>query len=167
MPVISITCFSNVNISNEAEFQIDSPDPPATGIPPAVLKRCFGKQRPIAPHCQRLLMAARKEIKAPAKAKAKAKGKAKAKAKAKGGGKGKGNRKGSEQSNDPSAYATAKAQFMEQSLVSNIGTECICIHTILLIVPECLKFLMPLLDPRLLATEALTLKERENRPNSI
>ena len=106
-----------IHISNEAGFHIESPDPPSTGIPSAVLKRCFGKQRPIAPHCQRLLVAARKEIKAPAP-----KAKAKAKAKAKGGGKGNGK--------DPSACAAAKAQFMEESLVANIRAK--CIHTIIL-----------------------------------
>lgn len=75
-------------------------------IPGPVLKRVTGKQSPVVPHCQRLLVASRKEAKAPkapkSKAKAKAKSKAKQSKKAKGRGKGKGQK---------TEYAIAKAAF--------------------------------------------------------
>ena len=57
---------------------------PVSSIPPVVLTRVFGKQKPITPHSQRLLVAARKESRAPAKAEG-SKGKGKG---SKGRGKG-------------------------------------------------------------------------------
>lgn len=84
-------------------------------IPGPVLKRVTGKQSPVVPHCQRLLVASRKEAKMPKapnaagpKAKAKAKAKTKAKTKAKNPKKAKGKGKGKTQKTD---YALAKAAF--------------------------------------------------------
>lgn len=51
------------------------------GVPSEVLKRCYGKQAPITPHSQRLLVAATKEAKAEAKGHGKGNGKGKGKGK--------------------------------------------------------------------------------------
>ena len=40
------------------------PKEPVSEIPPAILKRCFGKQAPVVPHSHRLLTAATREAKA-------------------------------------------------------------------------------------------------------
>lgn len=91
-----------------------------------ILRRCSGKQTPIAPHAQRLLTAAKKEVKL-----------GKGKGDGKGRGKGKGNSKGKTQkkaepkqkpkgsdskskpSKPPSEYAKAKADYMAKFLDSN------------------------------------------------
>ena len=64
--------------SSEATFTLD-PTIAVANVPPAVTTRVFGKQAPINPHAQRLLVAASKPAETP-KAKATAKSKAKAKA---------------------------------------------------------------------------------------
>ena len=103
----------------EAEFTLEVAKPVST-IPVQVLKRCFGKQKPVVPHCQRLLVAARKEVRAPkAKAKAKASAKGRGRGKGKGGkasGRGKGKPK-PEVEKEKSAYAVAKAEFMRKLLL--------------------------------------------------
>ena len=53
---------------SEEPFDLDLGGPmPESSIPPAVLQRCNGKQTPVAPHAQRLLVAASKAAKAPSK----------------------------------------------------------------------------------------------------
>lgn len=89
---------------------MEIPDP-VSGIPAEVTHRCTGKQAPIAPHAQRLLVASTKAAKTQgkgAKGKPKAKGKSKAKPK-----KGKG---ASNAQKNPSAYAQAKAAYMLELL---------------------------------------------------
>ena len=84
----------------------------SSSIPSAVLKRCYGKQSPITPHQQKLLLAARREAKAP---QAKAAGKSKKPTKGKGKGKGRGKSlqgKGSKGPKAKSDYAIAKADFL-------------------------------------------------------
>ena len=88
----------------KAEFILENAGEPSSSIPPVVIMRCFGKQKPLAPHAQRLLLASRKEAKAP---KAKAKGKANPKPKTK---------KPGDDSKEKTPYALAKMKFMEQSL---------------------------------------------------
>ena len=101
----------------EAEFTLEVAKPVST-IPVQVLKRCFGKQKPVVPHCQRLLVAARKEVRAP-KAKAKASAKGRGRGKGKGGnasGRGKGKPK-PEVEKEKSAYAVAKAEIVRKLLL--------------------------------------------------
>ena len=109
-------------------------DKPVSTIPPAVLTRCFGKQKPVTPHAQRLLVASRKESRTPA-GKAAAKGKGKGN-KGKGGkgksgkGKGKGatkdvkapngSKKAPKGTQSKSAYAVAKDNFMQMLLLGYI-----------------------------------------------
>ena len=76
--------------NTEAPFNVELNKDVALGVPPAVLQRCVGKQTPVTPHAQRLLVASMKEAKAdgkgskdPTKPKAKAKGTPKPKAKSK------------------------------------------------------------------------------------
>ena len=111
-------------------FQLDIAKP-VSGIHPAVLKRCAGKQQPVAPHAQRLLVASRKEAKAPKTEKTKG-GQAKGKGKGKNG-KGKNGKCESGQGKCPkpkgpkdakakgssskSDYAVARANFMQQLLL--------------------------------------------------
>lgn len=68
------------------------------GVPSEVLKRCYGKQAPITPHSQRLLVAATKEAKAEAKGHGK------------GNGKGKGKGKGSKPKIPPKRSLKEKKQ---------------------------------------------------------
>ena len=100
-----------------------------SSIPPPVLKRVFGKQKPVTPHSQRLLVAARKEPRAPAApekpvAKAKAStGKGRGKGKGKGK-KGRGRGRGKVSTKTP--YAIAKEEFMAQLgfLVNDLVSNC-------------------------------------------
>ena len=81
-------------------------DKPKSSIPESVLRRCAGKQRPVTPHAQRLLVAARREAKTPA-------GKGKGK---NGKGKGKGKNVGkSKPSKAPKAKAAKEAKTKEAS----------------------------------------------------
>ena len=91
---------------------------PVSSIPPVVLTRVFGKQKPITPHSQRLLVAARKESRAPAKAEG-SKGKGKG-SKGRGKGakgtkstKGKGRGKGKAATKAKTPYAMAKAAYLQ------------------------------------------------------
>lgn len=45
--------------------------PPISDVDPEIKRRCFGKQTPITPHAQRLMVASVKEAKAEAKGKGK------------------------------------------------------------------------------------------------
>ena len=100
---------------------------PISSIPPVVLKRVFGKQKPITPHSQRLLVAARKESRAPAKGEGPAKGKGKGrggrgpKGRGKGakGAKGKGGGKGNAGAKPKTPYATAKAAYLQTLFLGN------------------------------------------------
>ena len=98
----------------KAKFTLEIAGEPSSSIPPVVLMRCFGKQKPLAPHAQRLLLASRKEAKAP---KAKAKGKANPKPKGKKPTKGPA---AGDDSKEKTPYALAKMKFMDQSLVQNM-----------------------------------------------
>ena len=61
---IDLYCsFMQTIFVSKAPFDL-KPKEPVSEIPPAILKRCFGKQAPVVPHCQRLLAAATKEAKA-------------------------------------------------------------------------------------------------------
>lgn len=118
-----------------------------SGIPPSVLQRCVGKQRPITPHAQRLLVAACSEAKSegngtrdPKKKdkgnKPKAKASAKSKAKAKPQPKKKVEKPNPAGANDlpipqmgcrlppecrsKTPYATAKDEFIKKSLGSGV-----------------------------------------------
>ena len=85
---------------------------PVSGIPASITHRCTGKQAPIAPHAQRMLVASTKAAKTqgvtekgkPSKPKPKAKGKAK--------GKPKKDKEASDPRKTPSAYAQTKAAYM-------------------------------------------------------
>ena len=110
----------------KAPFDIPVKEP-VTEIPPEVLKRCYGKQNAITPHCQRLIVAAAKEAKVEKGSKGKGKGKPKTekgppKAKAKAKAKGKPKEADPAVSSDPkqkSVYAQEKAKYVEELLVSN------------------------------------------------
>ena len=113
----------NVEVSKD-EFQLDI-GKPVSSIPPAVLKRCFGKQKPVVPHAQRLLVAARKDAKAPASKGDGGKGKGKSKSKSKSGKGGAAPKakakvkaaKSKDDTDTKSAYAVAKANFMKALLL--------------------------------------------------
>ena len=95
-----------------------------SGIPAEVLTRCYGKQAPVTPHRQRLLVASTKEAKAEGnKGNGKGKGNRKGKGKAKGNGKPKSKAKakvakksGKEVTKPKSKtpYAEAKESFLRK-----------------------------------------------------
>ena len=47
----------------KAPFDLEATKAPGSAIPAVVLTRCFGKQTPVTPHAQRLLVAHAKEVK--------------------------------------------------------------------------------------------------------
>ena len=112
---------------SEAPFTLD-PNGQVAGVSSEVLRRCFGKQSPITPHAQRLLVAASKEAGVPKPAAPKTKAKAKAKPKAAPKGKT-GKEKASQEkskggkekatkakSREKTPYALAKDAFMAEFL---------------------------------------------------
>lgn len=86
---------------------------PQSSIPVQVLKRVFGKQKPVTPHAQRLLVAARKEVRAP---KPKASSGGKGKGRGKGRGKGKASKAHGAKPKTP--YALAKDEYMKKLLLA-------------------------------------------------
>ena len=113
-----------MQISSEAPFEMELNPTVGSTIPSNVMTRVRGKQCPVVPHAQRLLVAATKEAKAE---KGKGKGK-KGKGKGKGGGGGKHKPKPKTKGKPKSkpvkpvesepkpktAYADAKSVYMEQ-----------------------------------------------------
>ena len=105
---------------------------PVSSLPPEVIRRRTGKQSPVAPHAQRLLVAHAKEAKAELKGSGKGnKGTGKGKGKSKGKGKGKADKvnkktnpkakakakadpKPKAEPKQKSPYASAKAVFMDK-----------------------------------------------------
>ena len=63
-PSVSGGLFKHIS---KAPFELEVKG--VSGIPEAVLRRCTGKQRPVVPHKQRLLVASIKEAKADSKGK--------------------------------------------------------------------------------------------------
>lgn len=92
-------------------------------IPVEVAKRCFGKQTPITPHSQRLLVASAKEAKVEKGSKGAGKGKPKATAKPKAKQKSKQQEKdtGSDEKKK-SAYAQEKEKYIGEFLGTKICT---------------------------------------------
>ena len=109
-----------VSVPTKAEFNLEV-GTPVSSIPPPVLVRVFGKQKPITPHSQRLLVAARKESRAPAKADGskgsgkgtKGRGKGAKGAKLPKGSKGKGRGKGKAGKKPKTPYAMAKEEYLQ------------------------------------------------------
>lgn len=99
------------NKTVEAEFSLDVATPQSS-IPAVVLTRVFGKQKPITPHAQRLLVAARKEARAP---KPKTSSEGKGKGRGKGRGKGKASKARGAKPKTP--YSLAKDEFMNKLLL--------------------------------------------------
>ena len=105
-----------------------------SSIPDAVLRRCVGKQTPVTPHAQRLLVASMKEAKmpqpgeAPGKLAAKAKAKSKASAKPKAPSKPKVSKpkatpaakSGAAPKGEKTPYALAKDAYVAEFLVSSV-----------------------------------------------
>lgn len=124
----TFVCVWNCFQSNpKDEFYLNINSHLDSKIPPTVLKRVSGKQKPLAPHAYRLLAAAHKDPPEP-KAKAAPKSKASATPKAKGHGKGRKGGKGGKsgkgvkkskkgkgtEPKEKSQYAIAKATFIAE-----------------------------------------------------
>lgn len=92
-----------------------------SGIPAQVLTRCYGKQAPVTPHRQRLLVASAKEAKAEGnKGNGKGKGKPKGSGKPKSKAKAKAAKKSGKEVTKPKSktpYAEAKESFLHKSRV--------------------------------------------------
>jgi len=82
LEICTVVAFRQTIFVSKASFNL-KPREPVSEIPPAILKRCFGKQAPVVPHSQRLLAAATKEAKGPGNGKAEGTDKGKTAKKAK------------------------------------------------------------------------------------